>query len=84
MIGFAPDPRRKGAYIVAGETPAKNSDRSKPVAVRIEADTPLVGVSGNGTIASLVAQLREGSVLVVEGKQSKRGVIRAKRVGLAK
>jgi diacylglycerol kinase family enzyme len=41
---------------------------------------PLVRRTGEPLLPAFAAELPEGSALVVEGKQSKRGVIRAKRV----
>jgi hypothetical protein len=48
--------------------------------VRIDRDTRLVTPDGESLAPAAVAKLSEGSAIVVEGKRSKRGVIRAKRV----
>ena len=78
VVGVGPDPERKGVCIVAGG--ARNARGSKPVAVRIDHHTTLVRVGGKPLSPDLAAELPEGCVIVVEGKMSKRGVIRATRV----
>jgi hypothetical protein len=50
------------------------------VAVRIDGDTTLVRRSGEPLSPAFAADLAGGGVIVVEGKQSKRGVIHATRV----
>ncbi|MGN6390775.1 MAG: diacylglycerol/lipid kinase family protein [Gemmatimonadales bacterium] len=80
VVGAARNPHRKTASIVAGTTPKKSSGESKPVAVRIEEGTTVVNGAGEPMPVGVIARLPEGSEMVVEGRQSKRGVIRAKRV----
>ena len=80
VVAVGPNPERKAAWIVAGATPDKDTGESKPVAVRIDRDTRLVTPDGESLAPAAAAKLSEGSVIVVEGKRSKRGVIRAKRV----
>ncbi|MDQ6770039.1 MAG: hypothetical protein M3Z54_08635, partial [Gemmatimonadota bacterium] len=53
---------------------------SKPVAVRIDQNTTIIGPGGELLPVTFAAKLQEDAVIVVEGKQSKRGVVRAKRV----
>jgi hypothetical protein len=74
------DPERKTTYIVAGVTSEEKSGASKPVAVRIDHKTTLVRPTGEPLPITFAAKLLENSVIVVEGKQSKRGVVRAQRV----
>jgi hypothetical protein len=83
VVAAGPNPERKAAWIVAGATPDKDTGESKPVAVRIDRDTSLVTRDGESLAPAAAAKLSEGSVIVVEGKRSKRGVIRAKRVLVA-
>ena len=83
VVGVAPNLERKGTCIVAGETSDQETGESKPVAVRIDNDTTLVRSTGERLSAGFAAELAEGGVIVVEGKRSKRGVIRAKRVVVA-
>jgi YegS/Rv2252/BmrU family lipid kinase len=80
VVGVAPNPERDTTYIVAGLISDKKSVASKPVAVRIDRNTTLVGPTGEHIPVTFAAKLRENSVIVVDGKQSKRGVVRAKRV----
>ena len=80
VVGVGPDPERTGTRIVAGGASEKNTGGSKPVAVRIDHNTTLVRPTGESLPAAFAAELPEGGVIVVEGKQSKRGVIRAKRI----
>jgi YegS/Rv2252/BmrU family lipid kinase len=80
VVGVVPDPKRDTTYIVAGVTSEKGTGASKPVAVRIDHKTILVGPTGQPLPISFTAKLLENTVIVVEGKQSKRGVVRAKRV----
>ncbi|MGH7513733.1 MAG: diacylglycerol/lipid kinase family protein [Gemmatimonadales bacterium] len=80
VVAVGPNPERKAAWIVAGATPDKDTGESKPVAVRIDRDTRLATRDGESLAPAAAANLSEGSVIAVEGKRSKRGVIRAKRV----
>jgi hypothetical protein len=80
VLAVGPNPARKGTRIVAGKISDKQTGESKPAAVRIDRDTTLVTPAGAPLPPAAAATLSEGSVIVVEGKRSKRGVIRAKRV----
>jgi YegS/Rv2252/BmrU family lipid kinase len=80
VLAVGPNPERKGACIVAGRIIDRQTGESRPAAVRIARDTPLVTPAGAPLPPAAVARLTEGSVIVVDGKRSKRGVIRAKRV----
>jgi YegS/Rv2252/BmrU family lipid kinase len=80
VVGVTTDPERKTTYIVAGVTSEEKTSASKPVAVRIDHKTTLVGTTGEPLLITFAAKLPENSVIVVEGKQSKRSVVRAKRV----
>jgi YegS/Rv2252/BmrU family lipid kinase len=80
VVGAGPNPARAGTYIVAGGTSKKSTDEIRPVAVRVDDATILVRRTGEPLPPAFAAELPEGSEIVVEGKQSKRGVIRAKRV----
>lgn len=80
VVGVAADPERKTTYIVAGVSSEEKSGASKPVAVRIDHKTTLVGPTGGPLPTTFAARLLENSVIVVDGKQNKRNVIRAKRV----
>jgi hypothetical protein len=80
VVAVGPDPERKGTFIVAGQVSGKKTDDSKPVAVRIDPNTTLFKPTGEPLPAASAAELPERSVMMVKGKQSKRGLIRAKRV----
>lgn len=82
VVAVGPNPDRKGSFIVAGDTSAKSTGEPRPVAVRIDDGTTLVRPSGEALAGSSVAELARGAVILVEGKQSKRGVIRATRVAV--
>lgn len=83
VVGAGRNPEKKGGYIVAGSTSKKGTGETKPVAVRIDDKTLLVKRTGEPLPSASAAELSEGSEIVVEGKVSKRGVIRAKRVVVA-
>jgi len=80
VVGVGPDPERHTTYIVAGVTSEKKTGVSKPVAVQINHKTTLVGPMGEPLPIAFAAKLLENTVIVVEGKKSKHGVVRAKRV----
>jgi YegS/Rv2252/BmrU family lipid kinase len=80
VIAVGPNPERKRSCIVAGGASENGTGESKPVAVRIGRNTTLFTPTGEPLPAAFASELPEGGVIVVEGKQSKRGVIRAKRV----
>jgi diacylglycerol kinase family enzyme len=80
VVAVGPNPGRNGTCIVAGTTARRKTGDSKPVAVRIDHKTGLVRSTGEPLPATSAAELAAAGVIVVEGKQSKRGVIRAKRI----
>jgi YegS/Rv2252/BmrU family lipid kinase len=81
VVGVSPNPdKHKQTYIVAGGTHKGSTGEIKPVAVRIHGNTTVLRHSGESATLALIGELREGAEIVIEGKQSKRGVISAKRV----
>ena len=80
VVGAARNPHGKAACIVAGSTPKKSTGEPKPVAVRVDDGTTVVDGAGEPMPVTFTGSLPEGSEIVVEGKQSKRGVIRARRM----
>jgi YegS/Rv2252/BmrU family lipid kinase len=82
VVGVGPNPERRGTIIVAGGTSEKRTGESRPVAVRIDHNTTLVEAVGEPFPAAFPAGLVEGGVIVVDGRESKRGVIRAKHVAV--
>ena len=79
VIAASPNPAKKGSYIVAGVTPKQSTGEDKPVAVCIDDNTTMSKRTGEQVSPTAIRDLPEGSIVAVEGKQSKRGVIRAKR-----
>ena len=77
VIAVGPNPQRKRTYIVAGGISDEETGERKPVAVRIDHETTLVRNTGEPLPAAFAAELTEGDVIVVDGKRTKRGVIRA-------
>ena len=83
VVGASPNPDKKQpTYVIAGSTSKKSTGETKPVAVRIDKRTELLRRSGECASPSAIEGLQEGAEIIVEGKQSKRGVISAKRVVL--
>ncbi len=80
IIGAAPNPEKKHTYIVAGTTAKASTGEAKPVAVCIDDNTTIIKRTGEHETPAIVHELEEGGVIVVEGKKSNRGVIRASRV----
>ncbi len=80
IIGAAPNPEKKDTYIVAGEVTKEMTGEAKPVAVCIDDNTTIIRRTGEHVTSAIVPELQEGGFMVVEGKKSNRGVIRASRV----
>ena len=80
IVGTAPNPAKKDTYIVAGSTSKQNGAGDKPVAVCIDDNTTIIKRTGEHLPPSIANQLQEGGEIIVEGEQSKRGVIHAKRM----
>ncbi|HLJ34495.1 MAG TPA: diacylglycerol kinase family protein, partial [Ktedonobacteraceae bacterium] len=80
IIGAAPNPERKHTYIVAGSVTKESTGEAKPVAVCIDDNTTIIKRTGEHETPAVVHELEEGGAMVVEGKKSNRGVIRASRV----
>ena len=80
VVGGGLNPERKGVSIVAGTISDKKTGDVKAVAVRIDHDTTIVRPTGELLLPTFVSNLSEGSVIAVNGRKSKYGVIRAKSV----
>lgn len=80
VVGASPNPAKKETYIVAGRATKQSTGEAQPVAVCINKNTTVLGQSGENLSPRAVLKLLEGETLVVEGKKSKRGVIRAAQV----
>jgi YegS/Rv2252/BmrU family lipid kinase len=82
VVGVALHPEKKHAYVVAGSTHNPRTGDIKPAAVCIDVETTVIAHTGEPVSAITIQQLQGGSVMVVEGKESKRGVIQATHVVL--
>ena len=82
VVGVASHPEKKHAYVVAGSTHNPRTGDIKPAAVCIDAETTVIAHTGEPVSATTIRQLQGGSVMVVEGKESKRGVIQATHIVL--
>lgn len=67
-------------YIVAGSYTQANTGALKPVAVRVDASSPILTASGEKLAPISVKKLKEGQEIRVIGKKSKRGVIQAQHI----
>jgi hypothetical protein len=82
VVGVALHSEKKQTYVVAGSTHNQRTGEIKPAAVRIDAETTVIRRNGEQVSASTIQELQGGSVMVVEGKENKRGVIQATQVVL--
>ncbi len=80
VVGVSPNPAKKDTYIVAGSATKQSTGEARPVALCIDKSTTVMRQTGEDVSPAVVPQLHEGETIVVEGKKSKRGVIRAKQV----
>jgi YegS/Rv2252/BmrU family lipid kinase len=80
VVGASTNPVKQGTYIVAGRATKQSSGEARPVAVRINKNTTVIGQAGEDLPPAAVLKLHEGETMIVEGKKSKRGVIRAGQV----
>lgn len=82
VLGKVPDPARERTFIIAGSIHDPVTDELKPVAIVVDAATTILNRAGRymTSVSKAVGELEEGKLVVVEGKKSKRGVIRAERI----
>jgi diacylglycerol kinase family enzyme len=80
VVGVTTHPGKKGTSIVAGTTAKLSTGETTPVAICIDDGTIVLKQTGEPAAAIEVQQLQENMEIVVEGKKSKRGVIRATKV----
>ncbi len=78
VVGKAPLAGKKATYIIAGGTLKASTGETRPVAVVVNDKTTIYNHQGEKLSAQTVEELQEGTVIVVEGDKSKRGVISAK------
>ncbi len=80
VVGVAPNPEKLHTYIVAGTKQKQSTGEIKPAAVCISDETIIIKRTGETCSSSQVEELQQGEIIMVEGNESKRGVIRAKRM----
>jgi aspartate 1-decarboxylase len=80
VVGVAPNPEKTHTYIVAGTRQKQSTGEIKPAAICVSDETIIIKRTGETCSSSQVEQLQQGEVIIVEGNESKRGVIRAKRM----
>ena len=80
VAGVTRVPDKKLRYIVAGSTTKRSTGEAKPIALRIDDNTTMVRRTGEPAPLAVIQKLPEGGEVFVEGKLSKRGVLRAKRI----
>ncbi len=80
VVGVTRIADKKPTYIIAGSSTKANTGEVKPVAIRIDDTATIIKRTGEQVHPSVVLSLLEGGQILVEGKKSKRGVIRATRV----
>ncbi len=82
VLGKTPFVDHPGMYVIAGETQKASTGDPQPVAVILDKETRLFNREGNHITIDAAQDLHNGSVIVVEGNKSKRGVIHAARAVL--
>jgi YegS/Rv2252/BmrU family lipid kinase len=80
VAGVAPNPATKGTIIIAGTLQNQKSGDVLPVAVPVDHNVVVTNRAGERVSAAAIQKLQEGAVVVLEGKKSKRGVIRANHI----
>ncbi|GCE12336.1 diacylglycerol/lipid kinase family protein [Tengunoibacter tsumagoiensis] len=84
VIAKTVNPEKKETYILAGSVHKDNTGEDVPVAVVLDAETTLFDHQGKSLkdIKTAIDSLQEGTLIIVEGSKSKRGVITARRAVL--
>jgi len=80
VAGVTRVPDKKLRYIVAGSTTKRSTGETKPIALCIDDNTTIMRRTGETAPLAVIQKLPEGGEVFVDGKLSKRGVIRAKRI----
>ncbi len=80
VVGVAPLAEKKQTYVIAGHSHKLSTGDMKPAAVRVDENTLLYSKTHGQMPLSALGTLQADTVLTVEGKESKRGVIKAKRI----
>ncbi len=77
VIGSALQTDKKQTCVIAGTTPKLATGDLKVVAIVVNKDTVLHNQEGNTLHFEDLSNIKEGAVITVEGKKSKRGVVHA-------
>ena len=80
VVGVGPNPEKKDTYIIAGTMQKAETGDTEPVAIRVNSRVTLLKRNGKSAAPASVQELQSGAEVVVDGKRSKRGVIRAKHL----
>ena len=80
VVGGVANVNKKKFAIIAGNTMKQSTGEMRPVAVRSDKKTIIVNVEGEHGSPEMMEKLSEGSRIVVKGKKSRRGVIRATHI----
>ncbi|HYX48108.1 MAG TPA: hypothetical protein VE843_00065, partial [Ktedonobacteraceae bacterium] len=83
LSGIATMLNKRHTIIVAGNTVKQRTGETMPVAVRVDNDTSVLLQTGEHAPLSHIQELPDGAVVIVHGKKSRRGVIKAKQVVLS-
>ena len=78
--GVAVQPQKQHTYIIAGTVPHHMTGDTTPVALCVDESVAISSHSGEQISITMIQKLQEGSQIIVMGKKSKYGVIRATRV----
>src|SRR5947209_7460357 len=84
VIGVAPHPAKPDASIIVGRYKKRDTDETEVVAVRVNDRTLVLRQEDERIPHTEMQALQEGQEIVVDGKKSKRGVIRARGIGIAR
>lgn len=84
IVGKVPNPDKPHTYILAGTAQKSSTGEAMPVAVVVDGKTTIFNNAGEHISENALRELQEGEVVIVEGKRSNRGVIRATRMALAR
>ncbi len=82
VVGVGPNPDQQNTYIIAGTMQNEHTGDTIPVAVRVNDTVTVLRRTGEHVPSATVQTVQEGAEIVVEGKKSKRGAIRATHVVL--
>ncbi len=80
VVGVVPNPEKTRTYIIAGTRQKQSTGEIKPTAVCVDDDTVIIKRTGETCSSCQMEKLQQGEIIVVEGNESKRGVIWAKRM----